>query len=138
MGMRYFRFGLGDEGLPAAKNAATGLQLSAVDRFLTHAVGGGLGEVVDVSNDPRFQQVTIPAGNLYATAEEATRFFQMLLDDGRYQGQQLFRPETVRMATGHTGRGGRVDRTLMLPLEFSPGFMLGGRVLSVYGPGTPN
>lgn len=138
MGMRYFRFGLGDEGLPAAKNAATGLQLSAVDRFLTHAVGGGLGEVVDVSNDPRFQQVTIPAGNLYATAEEATRFFQMLLDDGRHQGQQLFRPETVRMATGHTGRGGRVDRTLMLPLEFSPGFMLGGRVLSVYGPGTPN
>lgn len=138
MGMRYFRFGLEQEGLPAAKNAATGLQSGVVDRFLTHAVGGGLGEVVEVSNDPRFQQVIIPAGNLYATAEEASRFFQMLLDDGVYQGRQLFRPATVRMATGRTGRGGRIDRTLMLPLEYSPGFMLGSRLVSVYGPGTPN
>lgn len=138
MGMRYFRFGLGDEGLPPAKNAATGLQLPPVDLFLKHAVGGGLQEVVTLSNDPRFQQVTIPAGNLYATAEEASRFFQMLLDDGQYQGRQLFRPQTVRLATGRTGRGGRVDRTLMLPLEFSPGFMLGARAISVYGPGTPN
>src|SRR5690606_41977454 len=125
MGMRYFRFGLGDEGLPAAKNAATGLQLPPVDRFLKHAVGGGLREVVDVSNDPRFRQVTIPAGNLYATAEEASRFFQMLLDDGRYQDRQLFRPQTVRLATGRTGRGGRVVRTPLLPLEFSPVLMLG-------------
>lgn len=142
MGMRHFSFGMAnDSAAPItapAKNVATGLQLKPVDAFLRHAVGAGLQEVVDVSNDPRFLDVTIPAGNLFATAEEASRFFQMLLDGGRYGDQQLFHPDTVARAVGRTGRGGRLDRTLMLPLEFSPGFMLGARAISLYGPGTQN
>lgn len=138
MGMRHFTFGLAAPSVAPARNVATGLQLAPVDSFLRHAVGGGLQEVVEISNDPRFLDATIPAGNLYATAEEASRFFQMLLDDGRYGDQQLFHPDTVRRAVGRTGRGGRIDRTLMLPLEFSPGFMLGARRISLYGPGTAN
>ncbi|AFT69710.1 Beta-lactamase class C [Alloalcanivorax dieselolei B5] len=139
MGMRYFTYGLREPAVAPAKNAVTGLQLSPVNAFLTHAVGAPLDEVVDLSNDPRFLDATIPAGNLYATAEEASRFFQMLLNDGRYQDQQLFRPETVRFATGRAAtKGGRLDRTLMVPLAFSPGFMLGARALSLYGPGTSN
>ena len=138
MDMRYFSYGLQDPAVAPARNMATGLQGLPLDMFLRHAVGAGLREVVDVSNDPRFLDATIPAGNLFATAEEASRFFQMLLDGGRYGDRQLFHPDTVRRATGRTGRGGRIDRTLMLPLEFSPGFMLGARRISLYGPGTPS
>jgi CubicO group peptidase (beta-lactamase class C family) len=93
--------------------------------------------VVDVSNDPRFLDITLPAGNLFATAEEASRFFQMLLNGGSWNGKQIFRPDTVRRATSSIGKGSKIDRTLMIPLEYSPGFMLGARTLSLYGPGTP-
>ncbi|PKM22305.1 MAG: hypothetical protein CVV10_05005 [Gammaproteobacteria bacterium HGW-Gammaproteobacteria-14] len=135
MGMRHFRFGKTD-GTPAT-NYTTGMQLAPVDAFLKYAVGAELQEVVDVSNDPRFLDITLPAGNLYATAEEASRFFQMLLNGGSWNGKQIFRPDTVRRATTSIGRGSRIDRTLMIPLEYSPGFMLGAKTLSLYGPGTP-
>lgn len=135
MGMRYFSFGL-PQGEHPAKNYSTGLKLAPVDAFMRYAVGAGLQEVVDLSNDPRFLDITLPAGNLYATAEEASRFFQMLLNGGSWNGKQIFQPDTVRRAISPTGKGSRIDRTLMIPLEFSPGFMLGARALSLYGPGT--
>lgn len=135
MGMKYFTFGL-QNGTPA-KNYTTGLRLAPVDMFLKYAVGAALQDVVDTSNDPRFLDITLPAGNLFATAEEASRFFQMLLNGGSWNGKQIFRPDTVRRATSSIGKGSKIDRTLMIPLEYSPGFMLGARTLSLYGPGTP-
>ncbi|TVP57218.1 MAG: class A beta-lactamase-related serine hydrolase [Halomonadaceae bacterium] len=130
MGMTYFRFGI--EGAEPALNYATGIKNRAVDAFLTYAVGGPLDEAVRVSNDPRFRQVSIPAGNMYATGEEATRFFQMLLNGGEWQGKQIFHPDTVKNAVAPAGPG-RLDRTLMIPMRYSKGFMLGARVLSLYG-----
>ncbi len=134
MGMRWFRYGL-PEG-EAAENYSTGPALSLVDAFLTHAVGGSLDEAVDASNDPRFREVVIPAGNLYATAEEVTRFYQMLLDGGVWNGRRIFAEETVRRATAPTRQGTRLDRTLLFPMRYSAGFILGNRLLSLYGPGT--
>lgn len=135
MGMTHFSYGLDPAAVPA-ENVTTGLKLAAVDSFLKHAVGGPLQQVVDVSNDPRFRQVAIPAGNIYATAEEACRFFQMLLNGGEYNGRQIFQRRTVEQAVRPV-KAARFDRTLLLPLQFSAGFMLGQRNLSLYGPGTP-
>lgn len=134
MGMRYFSFGLQDAS--PAKNYSTGLSLAPVNAFIKYAVGANLQEVVDVSNDSRFLDITLPAGNLYATAEEASRFFQMLMNGGSWNGKQIFRPDTVRRAISPIGKGSRLDRTLMIPMEYSPGFMLGARNLSLFGPGT--
>lgn len=134
MGMTHFSYGLAD-AVPA-DNVTTGLQLGPVDSFLKHAVGGPLQQVVDVSNDPRFRQVAIPAGNLYATAEEASRFFQMLLNGGEWQGKQILQRRTVENAVKPI-KAARFDRTLLIPLQYSAGFMLGQKNLSLYGPGTP-
>ena len=136
LGMEHFRFGL--EGPDAAENVVTGLKNAGLmDRYMRHAVGTGLEEVVALSNDPRFRDVVIPAGNLYATAEEAGRFYQMLLNGGEWQGRQLFRPETVQRAIAPVTQRPRLDRTLLFPLRYSHGFMLGERLVSLYGPGTP-
>lgn len=136
LGMEHFRFGL--EGPDAAENVVTGLKNAGLlDRYMRHAVGTGLEEVVQLSNDPRFRDVVIPAGNLYATAEEAGRFYQMLLNGGEWQGQQVFRPETVQRAIAPVNRRPRLDHTLLFPLRYSHGFMLGERFFSLYGPGTP-
>lgn len=136
LGMEHFSFGL--EGPTAAENVVTGLKMSPpMNRYMKHAVGSTLEEVVALSNDPRFRDVVIPAGNLYATAEECTRFYQMLLNGGRWGDQQVFQPETVANAIRPVARRPRIDRTLLFPLRYSHGFMLGQQTLSLYGPGTP-
>lgn len=136
LGMKYFTYG--NTGQERARDVATGVPLKLVDVFLSYAVGGSIDEVVEVTNDERFQNITVPAGNLYATAEEASRFFQMLLNAGSYNGQQIFQPETVAQALKPAYHRPRVDRTLLLPLNFSAGFMLGNRGMGMFGPGAPN
>ncbi|MDX1802799.1 MAG: serine hydrolase domain-containing protein [Alcanivorax sp.] len=135
MGMTYFTFG--QTGAERATDVATGLPMKLVDLFLSYAVGGTIREVVDVTNDDRFQDIIVPAGNLYATAEEASRFFQMLLNDGVYNDQQIFKPETIQQALQPAYHRPRMDRTLLLPLNFSSGFMLGNRGMGMFGPGAP-
>ena len=135
MGMKYFTFG--NTGPERAMDVSTGVPMKLVDLFLSYAVGGTIDEVVEVTNDDRFQEIIVPAGNLYATAEEASRFFQMLLNQGEYNGQQIFKPETIARALEPAWHRPRFDRTLMLPLNFSSGFMLGNRGMGMFGPGAP-
>jgi CubicO group peptidase (beta-lactamase class C family) len=44
---------------------------------------------------PRFELGTLPAGNLYATAEDLAIFLRVLLAGGRSGGTQIVRPETL-------------------------------------------
>ena len=89
-------------------------------------------EVVALSNDPRFFEALIPSGNLFATAEEVTRFFQMLLNHGLWQGKQILHPLTVHRATRSISRT-ELDKSLMLPMRYSAGFMLGGSPVGIFG-----
>jgi len=45
---------------------------------------------------PQFELGTIPAGNLYTTAEDLAKFVRVLLAHGRAGQRQLLRPETLR------------------------------------------
>jgi len=45
---------------------------------------------------PHFELGTIPAGNLYTTAEDLARFVRVLLAGGRAGQRQLLKPETLR------------------------------------------
>ncbi len=94
-------------------------------------------EVVRASNTDSFKQAVIPAGNIYATADELGRFFQMLLDGGVANGKQILKPETVARLRRPVGRIG-IDRMLMIPLQYSEGMMLGARPAGLYGPNTPD
>lgn len=134
MGMKYFTYGLNQDTV--AKHYMTGPHLPPVDWVLKQAIGGTLGEAITISNDPRFRQTIIPAGNIYATAEEASRFFQMLLNEGKWEGKQILKPETVARAKAPVKKA-RFDRSLMMPLQFSAGFMLGQKKLSLFGLDTP-
>jgi CubicO group peptidase (beta-lactamase class C family) len=44
---------------------------------------------------PLFELGTLPAGNLYTTAEDLARFAMMLCAEGRANGRQILRPETI-------------------------------------------
>lgn len=134
MGMKYFRYGLNKRQLKlAATNYNTGIKNpKLVDQALEKALGASVSQATEISNSEAFKTNIIPAANLYATAEETSRFFQMLIDEGRYQGKQIMQPVTIRKAVREADKA-RFDKGIFLPLRFSAGFMLGGAPLGLYG-----
>jgi CubicO group peptidase (beta-lactamase class C family) len=101
------------------------------------AFGASMRELVDLSNDSRFRTGVVPAGNIIATPEEISRFFETLLCGGTYEDTRVFDQRTVARATEPQVTG-QVDRVLMMPIPLSMGFMLGGRTFGFYGPRTAN
>jgi CubicO group peptidase (beta-lactamase class C family) len=92
-------------------------------------------DVVAASNTDTFMDAVIPAGNIYATAEETSRFFQMLLDGGVWRGRRLLKSQTVARLIAPRG-GVSYDRTLVIPMRYSEGMMLGINPAGLYGPMT--
>lgn len=137
MGMRFFNYGLPEQDQPlAAENYSTGFKpVGPVSLYIKHILGGDLELAVRMTNDTRFMDTICPAGNIYATAEEASRFFQMLLDGGRYGDQQIFQPMTIKRAVLEAGRP-ELDRKLLIPMRYGLGPMLGNSPIGMYGPQT--
>jgi CubicO group peptidase (beta-lactamase class C family) len=95
-------------------------------------LGASFEEVVDISNREGFLDSVIPAGNIYATADDLSRFYQMMLNQGEYEGNRVFKPETIAEATRPYGHI-TIDRTLLLPMRFSAGLMMGEWPVGLYG-----
>jgi CubicO group peptidase (beta-lactamase class C family) len=120
-----------------ARNYVTGFRLNlAQDRYLQRAIGAGLHHAVEISNDPRYYAAVIPAGNAVSTADDCSRFFQCLLNGGTLGGKRVFAPLTVRRAVAEVGKP-EIDRSLLVPLRYSAGMMLGNSPFGLYGPNTP-
>src|SRR5699024_1244870 len=135
LGMRHFTYGLPEsERSSAAMNYVAGLPVGfPIAPFARKALSVPFDEVVEVSNQDYFMDAVLPAGNLFCTAEELSRFYQMLLNGGEYDGRRVLADETVRniiRPVGHIG----FDHTLKVPLRYSRGLMLGGNPVGLYGP----
>jgi CubicO group peptidase (beta-lactamase class C family) len=136
MGMRYFRYGATREWLPLLPPSyATGPRPDPLLRMvIKRALGtGDVEELADICNDPRFHESPIPSGNLIGTAEEVARFFQMMLDGGRWRQRRICDPRTVARAVQEVGVR-TLDQTLLIPLRYSAGMMLGDEPFGVWGP----
>lgn len=137
MGMPFFNYGLKAEYRDqAALNYPTGMHPKlGTDLYLNRVLGGGLQLAVDVTNDTRFMDTVCPAGNIYTSAEQANRFFEMLLNGGRYQGKKILSPETAFRATLPTSNV-TIDRSLLAPMRYALGPMLGSNPIGIFGPNT--
>jgi CubicO group peptidase (beta-lactamase class C family) len=137
MGLRYFGYGANKRDFPRmARDHVTGAKIAApMRKYFKQYLGLDFELERDLFNDYSFFAKPIPAGNMIATAEEANRFFQMLLDDGRYVDKQIVSHLAVQRATMET-MPHRMDSVLKLPIRCSPGMMLGGSPFGLYGPET--
>ncbi|MBW4935123.1 serine hydrolase domain-containing protein [Marinobacter sp. F4206] len=135
MGMKWFTYGIAPDHLhELASNYATGpTPRFPVSWIVNRALGSDIRTVEKVTNDPRFQEAVIPAGNLCGTAEEMGRFFQMMLNGGVWNGKRICSEMTVRRAIQQFGSL-QIDRTMMIPMRFSAGMMLGGNPVGLWGP----
>ena len=136
MGMTYFTYGIEEQHLDKlSPTYATGPRPGPLLRaFLQRALGtGSITDLEAMCNDPRFQQAIIPAGNLVGTAEETTKFFQMMLNGGKWGRRRICSPSTVARAVQEFGSR-TVDQTLFIPMRYSAGLMLGDTPFGVWGP----
>jgi CubicO group peptidase (beta-lactamase class C family) len=125
-----------DECDQVATNYLTGPPIPAIARMLFRRVlGVEFADLPAMSNDPRFLTGIIPSANLVATADEMSRFYQLLLEGGSLGGVRVFDPRTVARATAEQTYM-ELDRSLGMPIRYSLGFMLGARWFSLYGSGT--
>lgn len=104
-------------------------------RYIRSIISMEFAEGVAASNEDSFLSTVVPAGNLFATADEVSRVFQMMLNGGTLDGVRLFQPETLAQAVAPLG-GLQFDRTIRVPLRFSAGFMLGENPFGLFGPNT--
>lgn len=135
MGMKYFTYGVEEKNLSIlAENYMTGPKLGfPISWVIKRALGGDVETIGQVVNDPRFQEAVIPAGNLAATAEEISRFFQMMKNGGVWNGKKICDPLTIKRSVQEYGSL-QIDRTMMVPMRYSAGMMLGGNPVGIWGP----
>ena len=134
---RWMNYGVAPEDVAAvAQNYPTGPPpVPPFSTFLTRALGVHPDEATRMSNDPRFLTGVLPAANGVSTANELSRFYEMLRRGGELDGVRVMEERTIkraRVGVSHL----EVDLSLGLPIAFSHGYMLGGKVLSLYGPNT--
>jgi CubicO group peptidase (beta-lactamase class C family) len=91
--------------------------------------------VAELGNEPRYLTAVIPSGNIVATADELSRFYQLLLNGGELDGVRIFEPRTVRRAVSEQSYL-EVDLSLIMPVRYGMGFMLGGQHVSFFGADT--
>jgi CubicO group peptidase (beta-lactamase class C family) len=137
LGFRWLGYGVPPEDVSrVAVNAFTGPPpLPPLSILLRRALGVGFREATAMSNDPRFLTAVVPAANIVATANELSRFYQLLLNGGELDGVRIFEPRTIRRAVSEQSYL-EFDLTLGLPFRYGMGFMLGGEWWSLYGPDT--
>jgi CubicO group peptidase (beta-lactamase class C family) len=135
MGMKYFSYGIEPPYRDdLAQTYATGPRPGPLmNAFIKRALGTDIVSLEKTCNDPRFQDAIIPAGNLAATAEETGRFFQMMLNGGKWGRRRICAEQTVARAVQEFGTR-TLDRTLFIPMRFSAGLMLGDEPFGIWGP----
>ncbi|HXW58659.1 MAG TPA: serine hydrolase domain-containing protein [Solirubrobacteraceae bacterium] len=134
LGFRWTNYGVAPEDTAkVALNYLTGTPtLPPLSQLLSRALGLPLDSLVELSNDDRFLTGIVPAANIVSTANELSRFYEILRRGGELDGVRVVAPETVRRVITQQSHL-EVDLSLGFPTRFGSGVMLGAQVLSLYG-----
>ena len=131
---RWTNYGVAPEDVDeVAINYITGPPTAPpLSNLLTRALGTRLDELVELTNDPRFLTGIVPAASTVTTANELSRFFELMRCGGELDGVRVIEAETIRNALVERSHL-EIDFSLGFPTRFSYGLMLGARLVSLYG-----
>jgi CubicO group peptidase (beta-lactamase class C family) len=137
LGFRWGNYGVAPEDVPeVGLNYVTGPPLlPPLSMLVARVLSAPIDDVVTLSNDPRFLTGVVPSANLVTTANELSRFFDLLRAGGELDGVRVMEPETIRRALCEQSHL-EIDFSLGFPTRFSYGLMLGARLVSLFGPDT--
>ncbi len=136
LGLRWLSYGVRPEEVEAiAYDSFTGPPvLPPVSWLVERALGDSADGVVRTANGRAFRTAIVPAGNVVTTADELSRLYMCLANDGTLDGSRFFDRKTIRRATSEQSYY-EIDFTLGAPARWGLGIMLGGPV-SLFGLGT--
>ncbi len=137
LGFRWGNYGVAPADLDAVGwSYPTGPPpLPPVSTVLERALGLPPDDITRMSNDPRFLTGIVPAANVVTSANELSRFFELLRCDGELDGVRILDGRTIRRAIVERSYR-EFDLTLGAPMRHSAGFMLGADAISLFGPDT--
>jgi CubicO group peptidase (beta-lactamase class C family) len=137
LGFRWMNYGVASGDVDrVAQSYFTGVPvLPPASWLFRRLLGVDFEQVPKLANDPQYLSSIIPSANVVATANEVSRFYQLLLNGGELDGVRVFESRTIRRAVSEQSYL-EFDLSLALPVRYGMGFMLGGRWLSFYGPDT--
>jgi CubicO group peptidase (beta-lactamase class C family) len=137
LGFRWGNYGVRpkDVGRVALSYPTGPPALPPLSTVLQRALGLPADELTVLSNDPRFLTGVVPSGNVVTTANELSRFFELLRAGGELDGVRILEARTIRRAVSERSFR-EIDFSLVAPLRHASGFMLGASALSLFGPNT--
>ena len=135
LGLRWMRYGVRPEDLPlVARDALTGPPvLPPLSYFFRRALGASMPDLLEIARDPRFLTGVVPSANVVSNAWELCAFYECLLREGEFGSARVFEPRTVRHATNEQSYR-EIDLTLLAPLRYADGLMLGDSPFGIFGP----
>jgi CubicO group peptidase (beta-lactamase class C family) len=134
LGFRWTNYGVSaGEVESVGRDYVTGPPLiPPLSTLTTRVLGIPVDRVVELATDPRFLTAVVPAGNVVTTANELSRFFEILRAGGELDGVRVIAPETIRRALTQQAHL-EIDLQLGFPIRYSYGLMLGAKLISPYG-----
>ncbi|WP_454162733.1 serine hydrolase domain-containing protein [Gordonia iterans] len=109
----------------------------AMDAAFTKVVGGTLAKTVERANAPGFLTSVVPSSNTVSTANELSRFAELLRRGGELDGCRVLWPSTLRAATRQRRRLRPDVATGGMPLRWGTGYMLGSSRFGPFGRDAP-
>ena len=117
-----------------APSHVTGKPLPApIAAGLKMALGGSMTQIIPFSNTPMFLTSVVPSSSTVSTADELSRFAEILCRGGELDGVRVLRQETLRAATRECRRLRPDVATGLTPIRWGTGFMLGSRRFGPFG-----
>ena len=140
LGFRWTNYGVSPADVAlVAPSRVTGRPLPGpIAAALKTALGGSMEQVVRFTNSERFLTSVVPSSSTVSTAEELSRFAEILCRGGELDGVRVMRPETLRAAARECRRLRPDLATGLAPIRWGTGYMLGSRRFGPFGKDAPD
>lgn len=135
LGFRWTNYGVAPEDVRlVAPSHVTGKPLPApIAAAMKAAIGGSMQQIIPLSNSERFLTSVVPSSSTVSTADELSRFAEILCRGGELDGVRVMRPQTLRAATRECRRLRPDVATGLAPMRWGTGFMLGSKRFGPFG-----
>ena len=135
LGFRWTNYGVAPEDVRlVAPSFVTGKPLPApIAAAMKTALGGSMQQIIPFSNSERFLTSVVPSSSTVSTADELSRFAEILCRGGELDGVRVMHRQTLHAATRECRRLRPDVATGLAPIRWGTGFMLGSKRFGPFG-----
>ncbi|BBU20487.1 penicillin-binding protein, beta-lactamase class C [Mycobacterium xenopi] len=139
LGFRWTNYGVAPQDVPlVAPSQATGRPLPApIAAAFRKAIGGTVHQIIPYTNRPEFLTCVLPSSNTVSTADELSRFAEMLRRGGELDGVRILQPDTLHAAVAECRRLRPDIASGGMPMRWGTGYMLGSKRFGPFGRNAP-